>query len=136
MLLVGSLEVPAGQGVVAMRTIPEFITLRFRNEKAWREAVIKFINAHPHAHVNSTGDFELVIPQPFEAWAKDHLENGSFEVIRENDTKAPALIEHAPSMWRDRGRGSAGEFDDPRWLEARADELEKDNERLRNQIFR
>jgi hypothetical protein len=65
--LVGSLEALAGQGVLTMRTIPEFITLRFRDEEAWRTAVTTFITAHPHVHVNSTGDFDLVIPQGLES---------------------------------------------------------------------
>jgi hypothetical protein len=116
-----------------MRTIPEFITLRFRDEKAWRTAVTTFIKAHPNVHVNSTGGFDLVIPAPLEAWVRDHLAHDSYEIMRENDAGAPG---GAASMWRYQGRGTSPEFDDPKWLADRTVELEKENDFLRNQISR
>jgi hypothetical protein len=115
-----------------MRTIPEFITLRFRDEEAWRTAVKTFMMAHPYVHVNSTGDFDLVIPQGLESWVSDHLPK-NYEIMRESDEGHADVVQ---AMWRDRGRGASGEFDDPEWLDHKADELEKDNERLRNDIFR
>jgi hypothetical protein len=115
-----------------MRTIAEFITLRFRDERAWRTAVTTFITEHPYVHVNSTGDLDLVIPQALESWVRDRLPY-EYDIIRESDEKihSPA----AAAMWRDRGRGASREFDDQKWLDEQADELEKDNERLRNKIF-
>jgi hypothetical protein len=115
-----------------MRTIPEFITLRFRDENGWRTAVTTFITAHPQVHVTSTGGLDLVIPQALESWVRDHLPH-DYEIIRENDGGEQGQV--VPSMWRDRGKGASPEFDDPNWLDEQADELEKDNERLRNQIF-
>src|SRR5215469_964846 len=91
---------PPLQGVLEMRTIPEFITLRFRYEEAWRTAVTTIIRAYPNVHVNSTGDFDLVIPQGLEAWVRDHLPP-NYDIFREDDEKVHPRVVQA--MWRDRG---------------------------------
>jgi hypothetical protein len=116
-----------------MRTIPEFVTLKFRDEETWRTAVSTFIRENPHAHVNSTGDFDLVIPQPLEHWAEEHLPR-RYDILREGDEAKQEASE--PTMGRDRGRGASPDFDKQEWLDKEADALEKDNERLRNKIFR
>jgi hypothetical protein len=109
--------------------LPDSIIVRFPDERAWRDGVRKIITAHPHIPVNPKGNFELVVPQSIEAWARENLTDGSYEVVTTLESSA------SPASGRNSGKGISSDFENPDWLAERAAQLEKDNEGLRSKMF-